>query len=92
MPSAVIEYRPEALADMESAMLSALRDGVPRVILNLDAVDALDNNGVRGLIRLLRSSRAAGGALALMTSKEMVRRTLSVTALDRLFEMAEAAA
>ena len=90
MNNVVIEYRPEALSDLESAVLAALEDG-GQVVLNLDSVEALDTNGVRGLIKLLRSSRAVGGELALRTTKPGVRRTLAVTALDRLFSMVEAA-
>jgi anti-sigma B factor antagonist len=91
MRNVVLEYRPEALSDLESAVLSALEDGASQVVLDLDRLEALDTDGVRGLIRLLRSSRAAGGELALSSSKPSVRRTLSVTALDRLFPMVEAA-
>lgn len=88
----VFEYRPDAIPTLESAVLAALEDGAAQVILDLDAVETLDTEGVRGLIKLLRSSRAAGGELALSVSKPSVRRTLAVTALDRLFPMIEAAA
>lgn len=91
MKNVVIEYRPDAIAALETAVLAALEDGA-QVVLDLDAVEALDTDGVRGLIKLLRSSRAAGGELALSVSKPGVRRTLAVTALDRLFPMIEAAA
>jgi len=88
----VIEYRPDAIPTLESAVLAALGEGAGQVVLDLDAVETLDTEGVRGLIKLLRSSRAAGGELALSVSKPGVRRTLAVTALDRLFPMIEAAA
>lgn len=92
MKNVVIEYRPNAIAALETAVLAALEDGAGQVVLDLDTVEALDTDGVRGLIKLLRSSRAAGGELALSASKPGVRRTLAVTALDRLFPMIEAAA
>ncbi len=92
MRNVVIAYRPDAIAALETAVLAALEEGAGQVVLDLDAVEALDNEGVRGLIKLLRSSRAAGGELALSVSKPGVRRTLAVTALDRLFPMIEVAA
>lgn len=92
MKNVVIEYRPDALADLETAVLAALEDGANQVVLDLDTIESLDTEGVRGLIKLLRSSRAAGGELALSVSKPGVRRTLAVTALDRLFPMIEIAA
>ena len=85
----VIEYRPDALASLERDVLTAHEDGARRVVLNLDTLDTLDTTGVRGLIQLLRSSRAVGGELALRSSKPGIRRTLEVTALDRLFSMVE---
>jgi anti-sigma B factor antagonist len=85
MESVVIEYRPYAYEAVEKAVLHALEGGADRVILDLDALDALDTQGVRGLITLLRRARAAGGELALTSLKPDVRRTLQVTALDRIF-------
>ncbi|HZY98417.1 MAG TPA: STAS domain-containing protein, partial [Candidatus Baltobacteraceae bacterium] len=65
----VIEYRPDAIAALETAVLAALQEGAGQVVLDLNAIEALDTDGVRGLIKLLRSSRAAGGELALSVSK-----------------------
>jgi anti-anti-sigma factor len=91
MDSVVIEYRPNAYPALEAAVVSALEgggeDGV-RVVLSLDSLESLDTDGVRGLISLLRRSRSLRGVLALRASKPVVRRTLEVTALDRLFPMA----
>jgi len=85
----MIEYRPQAYPALEAAVLTALEGGAARVVLNLDALDALDTEGVRGLITLLRCTRAIGGELALRSSKPDVLRTLQVTALDRIFAMVE---
>lgn len=92
MESVVIQYRPSTYPAVEEAVLAALRDGSPRVILDLEALDALDTQGVRGLITLLRRARAVGGELALASLKPDVRRTLQVTALDRIFPVVEAEA
>jgi anti-anti-sigma factor len=86
MKSVLIAYQPEAIPNLERAILSALGQGA-RVVLDLDALEILDTAGVRGLIALLRSARAVGGELALRSSKPAVRRTLEVTALDRIFAL-----
>jgi anti-anti-sigma factor len=84
MKSVLIAYQPEAIPNLERAVLSALGQGA-RVVLDLDALEILDTAGVRGLIALLRSARAVGGELSLRSSKPAIRRTLEVTALDRIF-------
>ncbi len=91
MESIVIEYRPNAYPALEAEVVSAFEEGGAgtRVVLDLDELDSLDTDGVRGLISLLRRSRALKGVLALQASKPVVRRTLAVTALDRLFPMHE---
>jgi anti-anti-sigma regulatory factor len=88
----VIEYRPDAIAALETAVLAALQEGAGQVVLDLNAIEALDTDGVRGLIKLLRSSRAAGGELALSVSKPGVGPTQAGKARDRLLPKIEAAA
>ena len=87
MESIVIEYRPRAYPEVEAAVLSAVERGAARVVLDLDSVVALDTEALRGLISLLRRVRSAGGDLALRSSHPDVLRTLSVTALDRVFTL-----
>lgn len=81
----IIEYRPLAIGEVEAAVVAALEDGAPRVVLNLDSLATLDSEAVRGLITLLRRSRDFSGELALRASSPDTRRTLKVMALDRLF-------
>jgi len=85
MESVIIQYRPREYPVLESAVLAAFDEGASRVVLDLDAVAVLDTDAIRGLISLLRRSRAAGGELALRSTRADVLRTLSVTALDRVF-------
>jgi len=87
----VLEYRPLALNEVETALVAALEDGAPRVTLDLDALKTLDSEAVRGLITLLRRSRDFSGTLALRTTSPDIRRTLEVMALDRLFPIITAA-
>lgn len=85
MQSMLFEYRPDRLPAIQAAVMSAFEAGAPRVVLNLDGLDRLDTDGVRGLILLLRRAREIGGDLALAVSRPEIVRSLQVTALDRLF-------
>lgn len=85
MESVTIEYRPQSFPAIEAAILEALRDGAERVVLDLDSVASLDSAALRELIKLLRGVRSSGGDLALRSTRANVLRTLSVTALDRVF-------
>jgi len=87
----VIEYRPAAFASVDAAVQEALGDG-GRVTLDLDPVQDLDFEGVRGLIKLLRRGREVGGEVALRTGKRQHWETLELTALDRLFPIEAKAA
>jgi anti-sigma B factor antagonist len=90
--STVVEYRPSLYPAVETEVLTALENGAERVVLDLEALTALDTQGVRGLISLLRRVRAAGGELVLRAVQPGVRRTLQVTALDRIFQLIDAEA
>ncbi len=90
MDSIVIEYRPDAYPMVEAALLAALAEGESAIVLDLDSLDSLETDGIRGLITLLRRARAGGRDLALSATKPAILRTLQVTALDRLFGMVEA--
>ncbi|HTX60638.1 MAG TPA: STAS domain-containing protein [Verrucomicrobiae bacterium] len=83
LETVVIEYR-GAFPALQAAVLAALESGA-RVVLSLDSLQALDIETMRALIRLLRRCRALGGEVSLQASNPEVRRTLAVTALDRLF-------
>jgi anti-anti-sigma factor len=92
MESVTIEYRPQSFPALEGAILGALRDGAGQVVLDLDSVASLDSAELRELIKLLRSARSSGGDLALRSTRANVLRTLSVTALDRVFDLQPRAA
>ncbi|MBV8530562.1 MAG: STAS domain-containing protein [Candidatus Eremiobacteraeota bacterium] len=88
MEPVVIEYRPQLHQPIEAAVVAAVQNGAGRVVLDLDALDTLDTEGVRGLIEILRQARSIGGELALRATRPDVLRTLSVTALDKIFPLA----
>jgi anti-sigma B factor antagonist len=89
MEPVIIQYRPRDYPALEATVLSLLEEGAARVVLDLDAVGVLDTEAIRGLISLLRRARAAGGELALRSTRADVLRTLSVTALDRVFSVVQ---
>lgn len=80
------EYKPEALPQMQAAVLAALEAGAGSVVLDLDTLASLDDAAARGLIILLRRSREVGGEVALAVSRPDLRARLSEMALDRLFK------
>jgi anti-anti-sigma factor len=87
----VITYRPTAYPAVENAVLEAFAAGSP-VSLDLDAVPALDDEGLRGLIKLLRRGRDVDGEVTLQTHRPEHRERLAVTALDRLFPIVDSEA
>lgn len=79
-----------ACEQLEAATLEALNEG-RNVIVNLDYVPVLGIEDMRRLIKLLRQSRDIGGEFALRATRPDVRKTLAVTALDRVFTVLDAA-
>ena len=59
----VVEYRLEERQALEAEVLAALEAGAAQVVLDLDNIETLDTQALRGLISLLRRARAAGGEL-----------------------------
>ena len=87
----IIQYHPAAYPSVQNAVDVALGAG-SAVALDLDATQTLDDESVRGLIKLLRRGREVGAQVALRTHSDEQRRRLAQTALDRLFPIyAEAA-
>jgi anti-anti-sigma factor len=89
--SVLVDYHPESIEAVQAAVLFALGEGAPRVVLGLDHLDRLDTQAVRGLITLLRRARDVGGELSLQVTRPDLLRSLRVTALDRLFPVVAAA-
>lgn len=81
------DSQPGAIAALQKALVAAVSRG-RQVIVDLDALPALDNPALRGLIMLLRRVREAGGELILRVTRPELRSTLALTALDRVFEVA----
>jgi anti-anti-sigma factor len=82
---ASIEYLPQNYPAVEAAVDAAVARGAEQVVLDLDTLAVLDTEALRGLIALLRRARLKGAQIALRSSREEIRRTLSITGLDRVF-------
>ena len=90
MQSTIYTYTDAATAAVESlerVLTAAARTG-RRLILDIDRLPVLDNAALRGLIRMLRRVREAGGTLVLSVTRPEHRSVLRLTALDRVFEVA----
>lgn len=81
------DSQPGAIAALQRSLVAAVSRG-RQVIVDLDPMPVLDNPALRGLIMLLRRVREAGGELILRVTRPELRSTLSLTALDRVFEVA----
>lgn len=77
-----------AFAALSTRVLDALGDGSKTVAVDLDAITVLDSAAMRRLITLLRRTREHGGELRLITARADIRRSLAVTALDKIFHVA----
>ncbi|HEX2665190.1 MAG TPA: anti-sigma factor antagonist [Candidatus Acidoferrum sp.] len=76
--------------DLRRALLRELRElRIPRVVLNLKAVEYVDSSGVASLVEGLKASRDVGSRLILFGLNTAVREVLQLSKLLRIFEIAE---
>ena len=76
--------------ELRKALLRELRElRIPRVVLNLKAVNYVDSSGVASLVEALKASRDIGSRLILFGLNSAVREVLQLSKLLRIFEIAE---
>lgn len=76
--------------DLRKALLRELRElRIPRVVLNLKAVEYVDSSGVASLVEGLKASRDVGSRLILFGLNTAVREVLQLSKLLKIFEIAE---
>lgn len=92
----VMIINPEGRFDILSAAAARetfnafLEDGLVNFIIDLSNVLFLDSAGMAVLINLLKQSRQLGGNVTLVWPQEpAVRRTLSLTRFDHVFDMVD---
>lgn len=61
--------------------------GEVKLVLNLAGIDRLDSSGIGLLVKVLQSSKAAGGNVKLTHLPKVVAQTLSMCRLLPLFEV-----
>ena len=66
-----------------------LRDARTRLVIDLSAVEFIDSSGLSLLLNAQRRIQRAGGALAVISPPERVRRVFEMTRLDRAFRLCE---
>ncbi len=71
-------------------LLTELTDrGRHRIAVDFRGVEFMDSTGLGVLISGLKRCREAGGALALVSPTEPVRKVLGITGLDQVFSIHE---
>lgn len=76
--------------ELRKALLRELREmRIPRVVLNLKAVEYVDSSGVASLVEALKASRDVGSRLILFGLNSAVREVLQLSKLLKIFEIAE---
>ena len=68
-------------------MIELLDAGVDRLVVDLSAVTFIDSTALGVLIGGVRRVRAVGGAMTLVVTSRPVQRVLSITGLDRVFDL-----
>ena len=75
---------------LRKALLRELRElRMPRVVLNLKAVQYIDSSGVASLVEALKASRDLGSRLILFGLNSAIREVLQLSKLLKIFEIKE---
>jgi anti-sigma B factor antagonist len=87
--SVVGELDVSSSPQVRNEVVRLVTDGATDVVLDLTAVPFVDSFGLGVLVSALKRTRAGGGRLALVVTEPNVRRLLTLTGLDEVFELAE---
>jgi anti-sigma B factor antagonist len=71
--------------ELRQRVETALRSGRNSLVLDLDGVTHMDSSGLAALIAAHQLTEERRGRLALVITSLLVRRTVEVRGLDRLF-------
>jgi anti-sigma B factor antagonist len=67
------------------AVTEAVKNGRPRVVIDLEGVSFVDSTGLGSVIAALKLVRSSKGDLRLAAPNQQVRVVLELTTLDRVF-------
>jgi len=64
----------------------AINGGAKVLVILMDRVPMIDSSGVGSLMRCYSSLKAVGGRVKVVAASEVVRQTLGITHLDKMFD------
>jgi anti-sigma B factor antagonist len=70
---------------LTAAIGEALRQGPPRLVIDMEAVSFVDSTGLGSVIAALKQVRSSQGQLRLAAPNQQARVVLELTTLDRVF-------
>jgi anti-sigma B factor antagonist len=70
---------------LKEAISEALKNGPPRVVLDMEGISFVDSTGLGSVIAALKQIRSSQGDLRLAAPNQQVRVVLELTTLDRVF-------
>ncbi|MGH9363978.1 MAG: STAS domain-containing protein [Thermoanaerobaculia bacterium] len=77
----------EAEAAFKRKVLGLLEEGRVNLLVDLSGVGFLDSSGLGALVRALTNSQKEGGTAKLFGAGPQIRKLLTMTNLDSVFEM-----
>ena len=79
-----------AVEDLRAALLDAMAEPGPAVVLDLVAVEVLDSLGITLILGLFRSSQKAGAAFSIQNVRPDLMRVFRLFNLTKFFPVNEA--
>jgi anti-sigma B factor antagonist len=70
---------------LKDAISDAVKDGQPRLVIDMEGVSFVDSTGLGSVIAALKLVRNSKGDLRLAAPNQQVRVVLELTTLDRVF-------
>ncbi|MDQ2943743.1 MAG: STAS domain-containing protein [Candidatus Dormibacteraeota bacterium] len=70
---------------LKEAIGEALKNGQPRVVIDMEGISFVDSTGLGSVIAALKQIRSSQGDLRLAAPNQQVRVVLELTTLDRVF-------
>ena len=70
---------------LKNAVSEAVKNGQPRLVIDLEGVSFVDSTGLGSVIAALKQVRTSKGDLRLAAPNQQVRVVLELTTLDRVF-------
>ena len=70
---------------LKDAVSDAVKNGQPRLVIDLEGVSFVDSTGLGSVIAALKMVRSSQGDLRLAAPNQQVRVVLELTTLDRVF-------